>query len=391
MKPRPRAGVVIAGSISALLLSGCTATSSSLTATSSSPAGQPRRASPTATGTVRSADPAASAPVSSASALARLRPLTGSFLAPGSDPGVLPSPVIIADENNNRLVIIDPKGRTLWEFPRPGDLRPGQTFLLPDDVFFTPDGNQIVATQEEDQVVSVIDIATRRIVHRYGVPGQAGSGVGKVSNPDDAMLLPDGRLMIPDIRNCRVLFVRPGSSAPPAQLGTTGLCEHRPPASFGSPNGVFPIRDGRYLVTEINGDWVNAMSLNGTVSWSTHPPGVAYPSDTNEISANRYLTVDYSTPGQIVIFNRDGKPLWRYSPAGAAQLRQPSLALPLPNGDIIATDDKSHRIIVVDPRTNRVVWQYGHQGTAGKAPGYLANPDGMDLLPPNDLWSIRRR
>ena len=44
-------------------------------------------------------------------------PLTGSFLAPGSDPGVLPAPVIIADEDNNRLVIVDPQGRTLWEFP----------------------------------------------------------------------------------------------------------------------------------------------------------------------------------------------------------------------------------------------------------------------------------
>jgi len=63
------------------------------------------------------------------------------------------------------------------------------------------------------------------------------------------------------------------------------------------------MRDGRYLVTEINGDWVNAMSLNGLVAWSTHPPGVAYPSDTNEISPGHYLTVDYSTPGQIIIFD----------------------------------------------------------------------------------------
>jgi DNA-binding beta-propeller fold protein YncE len=297
----------------------------------------------------------------------------------------------VADEDNNRLVIIDPQGRTLWEFPRPGDLAPGQTFIRPDDVFFTPDGKQIVATQEENQVVSIIDIATRHIVYRYGSPGQAGSGVGQLSNPDDAMILPDGRLMIPDIRNCRLLFIRPGASTPSAQLGTTGTCQHQPPTYFGSPNGVFPMRDGRYLVTEINGDWVNAMSLSGSLAWSTHPPGVAYPSDTNEISADRYLTVDYSTPGQIVVFNRSGEAIWTYRPTGGAQLSRPSLALPLPNGDIFATDDANHRIIVVDPRTNRAVWQYGHKGTPGKAPGYLANPDGMDLLPPNDLWSIRAK
>lgn len=44
---------------------------------------------------------------------------------------------------------------------------------------------------------------------------------------------------------------------------------------------------------------------------------------------------------------------------------------------------------VVDSLTNRVVWHYGHKGAAGQAPGYLANPDGMDLLPPHDLWSIK--
>jgi DNA-binding beta-propeller fold protein YncE len=110
-------------------------------------------------------------------------PLTGAFLAPGSDPHVLPGPVLVADEDNNGLVLIDPQGRTLWVFPRPGDLAPGQTFVRPDDVFFTPDGTQIVATREESQVVSIIDIATRHIVFVYGTPGRPGSKVGQLSNP----------------------------------------------------------------------------------------------------------------------------------------------------------------------------------------------------------------
>ncbi|HEY8652573.1 MAG TPA: hypothetical protein VIL87_05680 [Dermatophilaceae bacterium] len=369
--------------LSVMLLSACSSTPVSAPASTSAGSVPSRTSSPAAT-----TPPLTTTAGTIAGALARLHPLTGAFLAPGSDPHVLPGPVLIADEDNNRLVLIDPQGRTLWVFPRPGDLAPGQTFVRPDDVFFTPDGTQIVATQEENQVVSIIDIATRHIVFRYGTPGHPGSKVGQLSNPDDAMLLPDGRLLIPDIRNCRVLFVRPGTTTPPAQLGTTGSCRHQPPTHLGSPNGAFPMRDGRYLVTEINGDWVNAMSLNGLVAWSTHPPGVAYPSDTNEISPGHYLTVDYSTPGQIIIFDHTGKAFWRYRPTGAARLNKPSLALPLPNGDVFATDDANHRIIVVDPRTDRVVWQYGHKGTPGKAPGYLANPDGMDLLPPNALWPI---
>ena len=41
--------------------------------------------------------------------------------------------------------------------------------------------------------------------------------------------------------------------------------------------------NGQYLVTEINGAWADQLSLTGQVSWSVHPPGVAYPSDTNEV------------------------------------------------------------------------------------------------------------
>jgi hypothetical protein len=40
---------------------------------------------------------------------------------------------------------------------------------------------------------------------------------------------------------------------------------------------------------------------------------------------------------------------------------------------------------VVDPATNRVVWQYGHTGKSGSAPSYLFDPDGVDLVPPDSL------
>ncbi len=148
------------------------------------------------------------------------------------------------------------------------------------------------------------------------------------------------------------------------------------------------MRDGHYLVTEINGDWVDKIGLNGTVYWSMHPPGVSYPSDTNEISPGRYLTVDYSDPGQIVIFNAAGKTLWRFAPTGPDALNHPSLALPLPNGDILCTDDWNDRVIIIDPHTNKIVWQYGHTGSPGSALGYLHTPDGIDLLPPHNLLGV---
>jgi len=302
-------------------------------------------------------------------------------IAPGSDPSVLPGPVLIADEGNDRLVEVDPRGRTIWEFPRPGDLAPGVEFKAPDDAFFTPDGKQIIATEEEFSVVTLIDPATHRILWRYGTPGHPGNGPNELSNPDDAIMLPDGHVLVADIKNCRLLLTNPGSQVPVRVYGG-GSCRHRPPARFGSPNGAFPMANGHYLVTEINGDWVDEMDLNGKVYFSTHPPKVLYPSDSNEVSPGVYLTADFSKPGQLVTFDAKGNELWRYRPEGTQGLNHPSIALPLPNGDVIATDDHNHRIIVVDPTTNQVVWQYGVRGHPGTAPGFLNGVDGLDLAPP---------
>ena len=75
----------------------------------------------------------------------------------------------------------------------------------------------------------------------------------------------------------------------------------------------------------------------------------------------------------------------RYAPSGRQALNDPSLAEPLPNGDVLANDDHNNRVIVIDPHTDRIVWQYGHTHIAGRQPGYLADPDGVDLAPPYSL------
>ena len=306
-------------------------------------------------------------------------------LTPGSRPGALPVDVLVADHLNNRLVVIDPRGRIRWSFPRPGDLAPGQTFLVPDDAFFSPNGRYIVATQEDDQVISVIDVAKHKIVYRYGKPGVRGRGPDRVSNPDDAMLLPDGHIVVADIMNCRILFIRPPAHHPIRVIGRTNYgCLHQPPRRWGSPNGAFPLAGGGFVVTEINGDWADGLRPSGHVTWSTHPPGVAYPSDTNQLPDGNMITADYSDPGQIVEFTTRGKLLWRIG-----GMDKPSLALPLPNGYILANDDFNDRVIVINPRTHKIVWQYGHTGVPGRAPGYLDDPDGVDLVPPDSMLITR--
>jgi DNA-binding beta-propeller fold protein YncE len=306
-------------------------------------------------------------------------------LAPGSNPSVLPGNVLIVDRDNNRLIEVSPSGHLLWEFPRPGDLAPGQTFNVPDDAFFAPGGRQVIVTQEDDFVVSVIDLASDRIVYRYGHPGVPGSSANYLYNPDDALLKRSGQIVLADIKNCRLLVIQPPAHRIARQLGETGVCIHQPGISYGSPNGWFPMRDGNTIVTEINGDWIDVLSPSGRVLSSTNAPGFSYPSDTNEVRPGVLLSADYTMPGAVETFTPGGQLLWRYAPSGPQALDQPSLAVPLPNGDILANDDGNDRVIVVNPHTNQIVWQYGHTHIAGRRPGYLAKPDGVDLAPPYSL------
>ena len=77
-----------------------------------------------------------------------------------------------------------------------------------------------------------------------------------------------------------------------------------------------------------------------------------------------------------------GTVTWSFGDAsGPNLLDKPSLAVRLPNGLIAANDDYGDRVILIDPRTRRIVWQYGHTGVASSAPGYLSKPDGLDFLP----------
>jgi outer membrane protein assembly factor BamB len=321
------------------------------------------------------------------------KPLSGPFdpprstphLAPGSDLSALPADVLIADRSNNRLLVVDPRGRIVWRFPAVG----GQSLPLPDDAFFSPDGRKIVVTEEDVDAVSIVDVASRRIVWRYGAIDVPGSSANRLAHPDDALMLRDGSVLTADIENCRLLVLHPPSHRPGRAVGSPARgCVHYPPHAWASPNGAFPLRGGGTLVTEINGSWVDALSPTGRLLWSTHPPGISYPSDSNEVRPGLYVTVGWQSPGILETFDRHGRLHWRYRPrAGAPPLDHPSLALPLRNGDFLVNDDFHDRVIVIDPHTNRVVWQYGHTGIAGAAPGYLSRPDGVDLVAPASLLS----
>jgi hypothetical protein len=298
------------------------------------------------------------------------------------DPEPFSGRLLIADRGNNRLLLVTADRKIVWKYPSKGRRAPKGGFYFPDDAFFIHHDRGIISNQEGNDTIVEIGFPSGKVLFQYGHPKVQGASSGYLAQPDDSYLLRNGVVTVADALNCRILFIN-RRGRPQSQIGTSHLCTHSPPQGISYPNGDTPLRNGDLLVSEANGSYVDEFTPKGKLVWSLHLP-ISYPSDPQQLGPNRYLIADYHRPGGIYEFNRAGKILWSYHPSsGSGMLNHPSLAERLPNGLIGANDDYRDRVVLIDPKTRRIVWQYGHADRAGHRRGYLRIPDGFDLLGPH--------
>jgi len=296
---------------------------------------------------------------------------------------LLPGDVLIADAGSNRILLVTPQKKIVWQYPKPGQK---SQLHDDDDVFFGPHFDEIITNQEGYNVVSILNFATRKIVWSYGHAGTAGSQPGYLNTPDDAFLYakPSGDVItLADIRNQRIVFISRTFRKVIKQYGETGVMSADPPTTYSAPNGDFPAPHNGMLVTQINANDAVLLNAKNQVQYTVHfPSQFYYPSDANFTPHGNIIVAFYTNPGAVVEMSPQGKVLWTYSVLhGPGMLNQPSLAVKLSNGMVLLNDDHNDRVIVINSKTNRIVWQYGHTGVPGTAPGYLNIPDGLDLLP----------
>jgi DNA-binding beta-propeller fold protein YncE len=317
--------------------------------------------------------------VSSGVKLPPIPPVTGSRKNPVPSWGKpLPYPVVIADRRNNRLIEVTPDKRIVWEFPSP-DL---VLYRGNEDVNFSDDGKLLAVSEEDNYDVHIVDYEKKEVTWTYGVPDVKGSAAPYLNYPDDAHLLSDGNFLTADIRNHRVLIIDPRTNKIVTQWGTVGKRNHNPPKELAAPNGATPLENGDILITEIGGAWITRITRDSKVVWSVQAPNIRYPSDAfPTVDGKHVIVADFWKPGRVVIFDpHTRKVLWQYDGKTDEQkLNHPSLARELPTGDIIVADDHRERVIVIDRKTKEIIWQYGHTDQKGHKPGYLWYPDGFDI------------
>jgi hypothetical protein len=281
--------------------------------------------------------------------------------------------VLIADRGNNRVLLVGSDKKILWEYDFAGLARGTGA----DDAFFANGGKSIIVSLEHQQVIQIIDIATKKVTWEYGKLGKRGARDGMLNFPDDAYQLPNGDITVADIRNCRILEISPDKKIV-RQAGLTDRCGSKAPL-LASPNGDTPLPDGHVLVSTIQDHSVTELDAGWKPVLKLDLP-VHYPSDPQMTKAGNILVASYTRPGKIIEISKTGNVVWDYSAADGGHLNRPSLAIELPNGNIMANDDLNHRVIVVDKTSKKILWQYGVTGRPGTAPGYLSIPDGLDII-----------
>lgn len=295
---------------------------------------------------------------------------------------LLPGNLLISDWGSRELLVISPTGQKVWTY------QPTASYLHtlnPDYAFFTDSGKQIVISEESRSYVEVLRIAGNKPTFTYGYFDRPGSGKNHLHDPS-AALEEGGEVVISDIRNCRVIAVKPPSHTIVASIGTLGACAHKPPSQLDSPVSAFPMTDGGTIITELGGARVDLLSAAGKLLRSFAVPGLTHPANVNETPTGDLIGVDHTHPGAVVIFTSAGKVLWSYRKTkGSGELLDPAIAYELPGGDVIVSDEYNDRVIVIDRKTQKIVWQYGHTGVPSGGAGYLDVPVGLEFVPPHAL------
>lgn len=223
--------------------------------------------------------------------------------------------IVANSERTHTVIAIDRRlGTVLWSAGHPGLAGNGARFHTPDDAVPTPDGT-----------VWVADIGNCRLVHLTAegkILGTRGDGLCRhrpptsFAAPNGAFPTPDGGLVVTEIG---------GSWVDRLSADGTLLWSVHAPVRYPSDAVLYP--DGSVLLTDYaNPGAVVRLAPDGRVLWRYAPRGPAaldHPSIALPLAANRVAICD-DWHGRVVIVDpTNDAVVWTYSGAPGERLRTP--------------------------------------------------------------------
>jgi len=151
-----------------------------------------------------------------------------------------------------------------------------------------------------------------------------------------------------------------------------------------------------FWVTDFNGNRVIGVDYDsGEIKWEQYMKGAPIPR-TSWYNNTEYVTI--APNGNLIVINGDGmivmeldrkthKIVWQYGRTGLQSYRggllhEPDKAYKFNDHEVVINDGNNRRVIIVDQKTDQVVWQYGEYMKMSAAPGYLRG--NTSVVPIND-------
>jgi hypothetical protein len=284
--------------------------------------------------------------------------------------------ILIADQFNNRVIEVTPKGKIVWQFGiGPNDFSP-QSIVGTNDAQrvgpFTlmagtgiPQGVDPLAPNGVADNRVILVAPWGEIVWQYGQFGVTGSGPNQLNTPVQNTWLPNAHVLITDQGNQRIIEVNLEGEIV-WQYGMT-MNPGIGPNQLNNPNSAELLENGHILIADENnnraievtrtGNIVATFTAGGTTS------GVAFASRL----PNGHTLLTDSNNSRIVEVDKNDKVVWEYftntdPKSNAAPL--PTRAIRLKNGNTIISDQFNDRVIIVDHK-KKIVATYGNINNVG--------------------------
>ncbi len=249
--------------------------------------------------------------------------------------------VLVADDQNHRVVVFDTGGRQLQTIGSKGT-GPGQ-LANPYDVAADAQGRVFVADDLNHRVVRYSTLPNYVYKARWGSYGQ---GPGQLAYPRGIAVDANGLIYVANTGNDRIdVFDNGGALV--RTMGRSG----RASGQFDEPTGVAADASGIRAVTDAVNGRVQILGPDGAVLavWGSPNPGPTILPDPVAAafdSAGNAYVLD-GRRSRIIMFSRaSGKPVKTIASEGSGpgQLRDPSALAITPGGTIVVADTANRRI-----------------------------------------------
>jgi len=164
---------------------------------------------------------------------------------------------------DNRVILVDRAGNIVWQYGTfgPGGSGPNQ-LNTPVQNTWLPNRHVLITDQANERIIEV-DVATNGIVWQYGTTGVSGNGPNQLNNPNCAELLANGNILICDENNNRALEVtRAGDIVWQYGSGDPNINDPVSGVAFASR-----LKNGHTLITDSNHSRIVEIDRDSNVVW----------------------------------------------------------------------------------------------------------------------------